>query len=112
MSSSAPDQVVRLLFEARAAGDVRRVHALLDPEVRARFGYLVRESIDGMRVELDAHRIEREGADSVLVAGRVRIIDGGSLTDSPVTWRFVVRHGRVVDVLRVQSPPGRLRRVA
>jgi hypothetical protein len=47
-------------------------------------------------VELDAHRIVTEDAEHVRVDGRIRVFDGGSLSDSPAAWRFTVRNGRVV----------------
>jgi ketosteroid isomerase-like protein len=122
----APADVVRLLFEARAAGDQRGVLALLDPEIEAQaetrgasvkgvaavrrmFG---RESADGARVEVDAHRIEAHGEDAVLVFGRVRVISGGSLSDSPGAWRFTVRAGRVKTIAPVIAGPAALRQVA
>src|SRR5688500_3691646 len=64
VSILSPEEVVRLIFEARASGDVRRVLALMDPEVRAAMGptedvvmegvaavraYLARETAEGVR---------------------------------------------------------------
>jgi hypothetical protein len=93
--ASAPDDVVRRLFEARSAGDVRRVMTLLDPAARP---YFAPEPAAGLRVELDAHRFEVEDPEHVRVVGRIRVFDGGSLTDSPAAWRFTVRGGRVVRI--------------
>ena len=107
MSLPTPEQVVRLVFEARAAGDVRRVLALMDPDVRGSFG-----ERDGRRVEVDAHRIQADDAEHVSVHGRIRVIDGGSLTDSPAAWRFTVRAGRVVEITPLDGVRRPLRRVA
>ena len=127
VSSLPPVEVVRLIFEARAAGDVRRVLALMDPDVRAAMGptddhvvegvaavrrYLARESAEGPRVEVDAHRIEPESDERVRVDGRIRVIDGGRITDSPAAWRFTVRGGRVVEIVPLDPAVHRLRRVA
>jgi hypothetical protein len=90
VSILCPEDLVRQLFEARATGDVRRVMALTDPVVRSALA-----PVEGVRVELEAHRIEAEDAEHVHVEGRVRIINGGSLSDSPATWRVTVRGGRV-----------------
>ena len=107
MSNPAPTDVVSRLFEARAAGDVRRVRALLDPDVA-----FVRRSTEGMRVEVDAHRIVGEDPEHVLVYGRIRVIERGSLTDSPAAWRLTVRAGRVVDIAPLRSAAPQLRSVA
>jgi len=115
-----------MLFEARAAGDVRRVLALLDPdieaqtmadgdpvrgiaEVRRMFG---RESAGGARVEVDAHRIEQVGEDVVHVHGRVRVIERGSLSDSPGAWCFTVRHERLLAIAPLPAESAVLRHVA
>ena len=107
MSNPAPADVVSRMFEARAAGDVRRVRALLDPDVT-----FASRSTEGTRVEVDAHRIVAEDAEHVLVYGRIRVIERGSLTDSPAAWRFTVRGGRVVDIAPLRSAASRLRHVA
>ena len=107
MSILTPDEVVRRIFEARAAGDVRRVRALMDPEVT-----FARGSTEDARVDVAAHRIEREGPERVLVYGRMRVISGGSITDSPAAWVFTVRGGRVVDIAPLDTGPSALRRVA
>jgi ketosteroid isomerase-like protein len=107
VSNSAPADVVSRLFEARATGDVRRVRALLDPDVA-----FVRRSTEGTRVEVDAHRIVAEDDEHVRVYGRIRVIERGSLTDSPAAWRLTVRGGRVVDIAPLRSAAPRLRHVA
>ena len=127
MPPLAPADVVRLIFEARAAGDVRRVVSLMDPNVRAAMGpserlvthgadavqrYLARESAAGIRVEVDAHLIEPEGDETVRVHGRIRVIERGSITDSPAAWRFTVRGGRVVEITPLAAATRRLRDVA
>jgi ketosteroid isomerase-like protein len=101
---------VRLIFEARNAGDIRRVCSLMHPDVEAVSAvngtlrgvdairsYLAGQEVNGHRTEVMAHRIEARG-DEVVAYGRVRIVDGGALTDSPAAWRFVVRDGVVVSV--------------
>jgi ketosteroid isomerase-like protein len=118
MSMLAPDEVVRLLFEARAAGDVRQVLALVDPEVEAAMGpgdgdlihgvvalgqYFAREAADGPRVEVDAHRLECDGAGGVRVYGRRRVIGHGTLADSPAAWHITVRDGRVTTLLPLNA---------
>jgi ketosteroid isomerase-like protein len=104
-----PEETVRLMFEARNAGDLRRVISLLDPDVEAvstangtiRGIEGVREYFaaedNGRRTEVMAHRIEADG-DGVVAYGRIRVVDGGALADSPAAWRFVVRDGRVVRI--------------
>lgn len=112
MSHRAPATVVRMLFEARAAGDMRRVRALVDPdvpEVRRLFGFARAE---GPRVEVDAHRVEVLCDERVAVHGRIRVIDGGSLSDSPAAWTFTVRHGRVTAITPLAPARPALRRVA
>ena len=64
--------------------------------------HLRREAHDGPRTELDAHRFAVDG-DKVLVWGRIRVIDHGSLSDSPAAWRFTVRDGRVTHVSMLNS---------
>ena len=104
-----PAETVRLLFEASRAGDHRRLCALMHPEFRARTatGATVR-GVDGVRewleaqdhgprTEFTAHRFESSG-DEVIAYGRVRVMDGASLTDSPAAWRFRVRDGVVLSV--------------
>ena len=127
VSTLAPEEVVCLVFEASARGDVRGLLALMDRDVRATMGhsqdvvmegvaaveaFLARQSAEGMRVEVDAHHIEREGDERVRVDGRIRVIDGGKLSDSPAAWRFTVRRGRVVEFAPVDVPAHRLRHVA
>ena len=126
MRSGAPDDVVRLLFESRAAGDARRVLALLDPDVQVQTfpdGEIVdgvaavrrtfgRGPATGPRIEVEAHRIEPEGGDVVRVYGRVRVIEHGTLSDSPGAWRFLVRGGRVVAIAPLEAPSAALLRVA
>ena len=90
MAAPPPDETVRLLFEARRAGDTRRVDALLHPDARHAFS-------PGSRLEVHAHRIERDG-DAVVVHGRVREVTDGAITDSPAAWRFEVRDGIVQTV--------------
>jgi ketosteroid isomerase-like protein len=126
MSVLSPVDVVRRVFECRAAGDIRSLLALLDPDirvqatadgavveglpgVRALFG---RESAAGPRVEVEAHRIESDGEDGVLVHGRIRVIGKGALSDSPGAWRFTVRGGRVSGIAPLGAEPPALRRVA
>ena len=118
-------EVVRRLFDARATGDVRRVMALMDPDVVAQAiagggvvqgspalrAALADEGDGGRRVELDAHRFEAQPDGSVHVFGRIRVIEGGRLTDSPGAWRFVVRRGRVASIAPL-AVGERLRRVA
>ena len=107
MPAPDPTETVRLLFEARVAGDHRRVYRLVHPEyvgtspsgrtVRGLDGvraYLEAEE-RGRRTEVMAHRIEACG-DEVVAYGRLRIVDGGSLADSPAAWRFRVRDGAVL----------------
>ena len=103
----SPAEVVRLMFEARAAGDVRRVRALMDPNVS-----FARGSTEGMRVEVDAHRIVAEDDEQVRVHGRIRIIEPSGLSDSPAAWRFTVRGGRIVAITPLSPAAPRLRRVA
>ena len=107
MSNLAPVDVVRRLFEARATGDIRRVHALLDPGVS-----FAQPSREGSRVEVDAHRIIAEDAEHVAVHGRIRVIESGGLTDSPAAWRFTVRGGRVVEIHQLDTLASGLRYVA
>jgi hypothetical protein len=107
MSTLAPAEVVRLMFEARAAGDVRRVRALMDSDVS-----FARGSTPGLRIEVDAHRIVPEDAEHVRVHGRIRLIEQGGLTDSPATWRFTVRAGRIVGLTPLSPAAPRLRPAA
>ena len=107
VSVLAPVDVVRLMFEARAAGDVRGVMTLMDPEVS-----FAREAPEGARIEVEAHRIEDDGPDHVRVQGRIRLITAGALTDSPSDWRLTVEGGRVVDIATVGAATRRLRHVA
>lgn len=128
MSELAADEIVRRIFEARAAGDVRRTLALLDPEVEVQVlsgaaplrgvgavqRVVAREATSRRRVEVEAQRVVALGEGEVLVHGRVRVFDGGSLADSPAAWRVTVRRGRIVAIEPhepgVQAPG--LRRVA
>ena len=57
-------------------------------------GYFERATARGGRAKLDAHEFVTVG-DEVSVYGRIRIMDHGTLTDSPAAWRFTVRDGRV-----------------
>ena len=107
MSTLPPAEVVRLMFEARAAGDVRRVRSLMDPDVS-----FARGSSEGVRVEVDAHRIVPEDAEHVRVQGRIRIIEQGGLTDSPAAWRFTLHGGRIVGITPLSPAAPRLRHVA
>jgi len=108
VTSAQPTEVVRRLFEARRLGDVRSALALMHDdisalsvadgreyhgveEVRAAF---LEPGADGRRVEVDAHRLHAHG-DDVVVHGRIRVVERGSLVDSPAAWRFPVREGRV-----------------
>ena len=118
MSPLAPVEVVRLIFEARATGDVRRVLALMDPDVRATMGPSedvvtrgvqavqadhARELAEGTRVEVDAHRVEPIDDEHVDVLGRIRVIEQAGMTDSPAAWRFTVRGGRVVEIAPLEA---------
>jgi ketosteroid isomerase-like protein len=107
MSTPSPADVVRLMFEARAAGDGRRVRALMDPDVS-----FARGSREGVRIEVDAHRVVAEDDERVRVHGRIRVIEEGGLTDSPAAWRFTVRAGRIVAVTPLSPAAPRLRHVA
>ena len=107
MSNSSPADVVSRMFEARAAGDVRRVRALLDPDVR-----FASRSTEGTRIEVDVHRLVPEDDEHVVVHGRIRVFEHGTLTDSPAAWRFTVRGGRVVDIAPLGGAAPRLRDVA
>jgi ketosteroid isomerase-like protein len=98
------------MFEARNAGDIRRVCSLLHPDIQAVSAvdgtlrgvdavreYLGGQATTGHRTEVMAHRIEADG-DAVVAYGRVRVVNGGALADSPAAWRFVVRDGVVVSI--------------
>jgi ketosteroid isomerase-like protein len=109
-----PEETVRLIFEARNAGDIRRVYSLMHPDIEfvsivdgAMHGRdAVRDYLgsqqNGHRTEVMAHRIEAQG-DEVIAYGRVRVVDGGALADSPAAWRFVVREGVVVSVAPIAA---------
>ena len=112
-------ELVRLLFEARASGDVRRVLSLLHPEVEdealTAHGVLhgrdeVRAELEaecapgGVRVELAAHRVVADG-ERVLVLGRVRTIDHGRLADSPAAWALTVHDGLVATIASLAAEP-------
>jgi hypothetical protein len=79
----------------------------MDPDVAFAHG-----ATEGTRVEVDAHRIEPEDAEHVRVHGRMRVIEQGSITDSPAAWRITVRAGRVVAVTPLDAVSTRFRRVA
>ena len=125
VSVPSPEQIVRQVFEARADGDVRRLAALMDPDVVARWApghevargvvaarqLLGREVVGDRRLQIDAHRITAEADDTVLVAGRIRILARDGLSDSPALWRFHVRRGRVAHVAPVGAER-RLRKAA
>ena len=113
MPRPLPAETVRLMFEARAAGDLQRFASFLHPElvartiagrvVRGRDGvraYLAAEQNGGRRTEVHAHRIVEDG-DGVVAYGRIRTVDGGSLADSPAAWRFEVLDGMVVSIAPV-----------
>ena len=93
MAAPRPDETVRLLFEARRAGDRRRVDALLHPDARHAFS-------PASRLEVHANRIEPDG-DDVVAYGRVREVTDGAISDSPAAWRFEVRDGIVRSVTPV-----------
>jgi ketosteroid isomerase-like protein len=119
MSPPRPDETVRLLFEARIAADLRRMMALMTPDVvmvpatgapvlvgaAAVGAYLARELGSRTRIEVEAHRICADG-DRVHVYGRRRVICGGSLTDSPAAWTLTVRDGRVCGVEPLAAEAG------
>lgn len=113
MSVLSPTDVVRRIFEARATGDVRRVMALLDPDVVAEpaADLFAQETATGRRLEAEAHRVEEVAAGVVHVHGRLRVITPGSLADSPAAWRFEVRRGRVSHIAPLPAEV-RLRHVA
>ena len=104
MPLACPVEMVRLMFEARTAGDYDVACAFLHPQIEATTTagstlvgidavrtYLVQSA---QRTEVHAHRIERSG-DGVIAYGRVRIVEGGSLVDSPAAWRFRLADGKV-----------------
>jgi ketosteroid isomerase-like protein len=107
VSVRSPIEVVRLLFESKASGDVRRVLQLIEPDVWATIG-----PRGEARIEVDAHRLEEDGDEDVLVHGRIRVIDRGSLTDSPAAWRFTVRGGRVMAIVPLTARGRVVRRAA
>ena len=124
MSALRPDEIVRLLLEARGAGDVTRVVRLLAPDAElqpapdapvVRGAHAVRSHLHGelaagVRVEIEPHRIAVCG-DRVDVVGRRRVFERGSLSDSPAAWTFTVRGGRVVR-MEPLAASAELRRVA
>ncbi len=110
MTIAAPDEIIRRLFEARAAGQVHRIVALMHPDVvvttftedRTLHGIKavlehLRAQTASHREEVEAHRMVADG-DVVHVSGRVRVLDGARIADSPAAWRFVVRDGRVARI--------------
>ena len=118
MPGPPPAEVVRLLFEARQAGDLRRVCALLDPEIEAvttagteyrgldaARAYFTGD--EGHNTEVHAHRIEVDSHGDVIVSGRVRIHGRGSLADSPAAWRMTVRDGRVTKIVALTATVAR-----
>ena len=92
------------MLEARAAGDVDGTCLFLHPQIEAVTSTgatlsgieAVRAHIvrTGARTEVHAHRIELRD-DDVVVYGRLRLVDAGSLVDSPAAWRFAVVDGKV-----------------
>ena len=112
MTLTCPVEIVRLMFEARAAGDVDAACTFLHPEIRATTtdgltfegmaavrAYISRA---GAHVEVYAHRIE-QCDDGALAYGRVRVVDGGSLVDSPAAWRFRMDDGLVRSITPVAA---------
>jgi ketosteroid isomerase-like protein len=111
-----PQEIVRLLVEAHAAADERRVLALVDPALVAETGggrqvlggaddvlaYLRRQRAGDSRTEVVAHRYECDG-DDVVVHGRLRVLGRGSLSDSPASWRVTVRDGRVARIVAAEA---------
>ena len=119
-----PVEVVRLLLEAHAAGDARRMAALLDPDVEATSvgGRGVHRGVEdvlavfapagaGRRTELAADRIVAVG-EEVSVVGRVRVRDRGTLSDSPAAWRFSVHEGRVRRIVALEVATTRREQLA
>ena len=110
--SVSPAEVVRRMFDARANGDARRLDELMHPAIEAQAlagdeiacgvvaarRLLAGDAGRGRRVELDARRIEVQADGGVLVHGRVRVFERGSLADSPGAWRVEVDAGRVASI--------------
>jgi ketosteroid isomerase-like protein len=86
--------IVRRLFELAAEGDVDGYAAHVDPRAELP-GYFHDGADSETTVEASPLRFEERG-DSVLVPGRIRIRNGGSLSDSPVFWIMTLREGKVV----------------
>ena len=104
MALACPVEMVRLMFEARTAGDLEVACAFLHPQIEATTtagstfvgieavrAYLAQSA---HHTEVHAHRIEPH-EDGVIAYGRVRIVDGGSLVDSPAAWCFRLADGKV-----------------
>jgi len=97
------------MFEAHSACDVRRVLSLTDPEIEAVTTTGIRyhghaevleyfhATEQGARIEVLAHHIEQDG-DDVVAHGRIRVLEAGSVSDSPAAWRFRVRSGVVTSI--------------
>ena len=115
MPSVEPAEIIRRLFAARERGDLGGMLALMDPDIVATTfadrtvlhgvtdvgSYFEGERAGVRRTEVEAHHIAADG-EVVTVRGRVRVFAGGCLADSPASWRFVVRAGRV---LRIEPLP-------
>lgn len=113
MPGPPPAEIVRLLFEAKAAGNLRSVCSLLDPDVDAVSSrgehYHGLDAIrafltgHGRNVEVCAQKIEPEPDGSVLVRGRIRRHGPGTMADSPALWRMTVRQGRVATIVALPA---------
>ena len=122
MPGPSPAEVVRLLFEACSAADVKRVCALLDPDIdavsttgvhyrgiEAARRYFAAEGAD---TQILGQRFEEESDGSVIARGRIRRYGRGSLADSPAAWRVTVRDGRVATVHALTGAVARTRAAA
>jgi ketosteroid isomerase-like protein len=109
---TCPVEIVRLMFEARAAGDVNGWCLFLHPEVEMTTvtgqhlvgaeevrAFLSREA---RRIETHAHRIV-QSEHGATVYGRMRIVDHGSLVDSPAVWHFRLTEGLVRGITPLPS---------
>jgi ketosteroid isomerase-like protein len=107
-----PEDVVRLMFDARQQGEDELLLALMDPDVVAstRDGgtyrgreavrdFLSAERSGGTRVEVTLGHLSVSGED-VHVEGRIRRVQHGRLTDQPASWDFSVRDGLVRRIAR------------